>query len=74
MSTEKREFRMETDESYRRVEEELYRIKAAIEELTPLRSFWNGNLRLETTEGERGSKSFICDIVIRPDLVFKPMR
>lgn len=65
---------MQRESEYDRVFNELRSIEQAIEELTPLRSRWNGTLRLETIEGERGSKSFTCEITLRPDVASSPMR
>lgn len=65
---------MELTEEHSRILTELHHIQAAIELLTPLRSNWNGEIRLETIVGEKGSKPFICEIVIRPDLISKPIR
>ncbi len=65
---------MDVENDYQRVLRELQEIEQAIEELTPLRSRWNGTLRLETLRGERGGKSFSCDIKLRPHLAVSPMR
>lgn len=65
---------MTGERDYNQLSRELKNIQRAIEELTPLRSRWNGILRLETVEGERGSKSFTCAITLRPDIATSPLR
>ena len=65
---------MDAGDDHERLRSELQLIEEAIEELTPLHSRWNGTLRQETIKGERGRKSFACDIKLRHDLVLNPLR
>src|ERR1044071_8133325 len=64
---------LEIDNEHDRVLNELIDIEETIEELTSLRSNWNQQLLLETIEGERGSKSFACDITLRRELASSPL-
>ena len=65
---------MDIESSHAKLLRELQGIEQGIEALTPLCSQWNGTLLLETIDGERGSKSFKCDIRLRPDIVDSPLR
>ena len=74
LRTWRREALVATPDEHSRMLQELFHIQDAIHELTSLRSNWNGVLQFDTVEGERGSKTFTCEIVIRPDLASKPVR
>lgn len=65
---------MHVENNHNRLLAELQSVERAIEELTPLRSHWSRTLRLETVEGERGSKSFDCDITLRPNIASSSIR